>query len=271
MTRNRAFHRTNFSPSSLDMPFASIGRLAAVLTLSLVASSAVGAEPGIVAKARAYLGSESALNGVKSVHYVGTMEAPNAADPAKPTLVTIDIIFQAPYSQRTVRSTPTLVDTTALDDYDSWHRVHDPKDPSRWNLQVLPASQIKRQRAIVWENLAFFRGLEREGGKLVDQGRVTLGGVACRKLAFVHDTDVVFIRYFDESSGRLMLTETEGGSSIREQGEIMAGGIRFPKMILNSLKGPDGKEQMVTITFDRITVNEGFPRSTFAMPTFTGK
>jgi len=42
-------------------------------------------------------------------------------------------------------------------------------------------------------------------------------------------------------------------------------------VIALSLKGPDGKEQMVTITFDRITVNEVFPRSTFAMPTFTGK
>jgi hypothetical protein len=163
------------------------------------------------------------------------------------------------------------VDTTALDDYDSWHRVQDLKDPSRWNLQVLPASQIVRQRAIVWENLAFFRGIERERGRVVDQGPVNLGGVACRKLTFVHDDQISFVRYFDESSGRLVLTETEGGGSIREQGEIRAGGIRFPKKIVNSLKGPDGKEQVVTITFDRITVNEVFPRSTFAMPAFTSK
>ena len=98
-------------------------RLAAVLTLSLAAAVAAHAEHPMVAKARAYLGPESALNAVKSVHYVGSVLAPNPADPAKLVPVSLDIIFQAPYRQRTVRTIATMVDTSALDGYDGWHRV----------------------------------------------------------------------------------------------------------------------------------------------------
>lgn len=242
-------------------------RLAALSALSLVTAAAVAAEPAIIAKARAYLGSEEALNAVKSVHYVGSLLAPNPADATKPVPVTIDIIFQAPFQQRTVRTTDAIVDTTGLDDYDGWHRALNPKDPTQIRLQLLPSEQVKRQRAIVWENLAFYRGVEKIGGKVEDEGPATIEGIACRKIAFIHSPGIVFTRYFDEATGRLVLTETEGSNPIREQGELMAGGVRFPKMIVNSVKGADGKERQITITFEKITVNESFPASTFAIPT----
>lgn len=243
----------------------------ALLVLALAPAAALRAEPDIIAKARAYLGPEAALTAVKSVHYTGTMVTPNAADPAKPVTTAIDIIFQAPYRQRTVRVTDKLVDTSALDAYDGWHRVQDPKNPSQWRLQLLPTDQVKRQRAIVLENLGFYRGMQPEGCQVLDQGSTTIAGVACRKIAFIHAPDIIFYRYFDETSGRLILTETENGSSIREQGEIMVGGIRFPKMIVNLAKTADGREQTITITFDTITVNETFPDNTFAIPSFTAK
>ena len=249
----------------------SLRRVAAVFLLVFAPLAVAHAEHPIVAKARAYLGTEEALNAVRSVHYVGSLLAPNPADPANPTRVGIEIIFQAPYCQRTVRTTGTVVDTTALDVYDGWHRAQSVKDPTQQRLQVLLAPQVKRQRAIVWENLGFYRGLEREGGQVLDQGTVVIGGTTCRKLAFVHAADIIFYRYFDETSGRLVRSETETGDSILEQGEILAGGIRFPKVIVNTLKGPDGKEQSLTITFDQITVNETFPESMFAVPSFSGK
>ncbi len=84
---------------------------AAALALGLIPAAALRGEPAIIAKARAYLGPEAALNAVKSVHYTGTMVAPNAADPAKPVTAGIDIIFQLPYRQRTVRASGALVDT----------------------------------------------------------------------------------------------------------------------------------------------------------------
>ena len=251
-----------------SLPFRSF---AAFLVLALVPVAGLHAELEIIAKARAYLGSEAALNGVKCVHYTGTIAMPNPADPAKPASLAIDIIFQAPFRQRTVRTADSLIDTIALDTYDGWHRAQDPKDPARVRLQLLSTDQVKRQRAIVQENLTFFRGLEREGGKVLDLGVTALDGVPCRKIAFIHAPDIIFFRYFDEASGRLIMSETENGSTLREQGEIRVNGIRFPKRIINSSKTSDGKEQTVTITFDSITLNESLPDSTFAIPSFTGK
>lgn len=226
----------------------------------------------MIAKARAYLGSEAALNAVKSVHYVGSMVAPDVSDPKKSITVALDIIFQAPYRERTTSSTDTLIDTNALDSYDGWHRIQDPKDLTRVKVQLLATDQVRRQRAIAWENLGFFRGLEQQGGHVLDQGQVTVAGVVCRKLAFVHSDNIIFYRYFDEATGRLTLTETESGSAIREQGEIMVNGVRFPKVIVNSGKDATGQEKTVTITFDRVTINEDFPASVFALPSsYIGK
>ncbi len=51
-------------------------------------------------------------------------------------------------------------------------------------------------------------------GKVTDMGSTKLDGVACRKIAFIHSADVIFFRYFDEASGRmLVLSETESGNS----------------------------------------------------------
>jgi hypothetical protein len=243
------------------------------LLISAVLGTAVAmrAELPIIAKARAYVGSEEALNSVQSIHYVGSLVTPDPTDAKKMTYVAIEIILQAPYRQRTVASSDRSVEITALDTYDAWHRVQDPKDPTKWKMQLLGKNQIKRLRANTWENLAFYRGLEREGGKVVDQGAVTADGVACQKVAFIHSDDIIFYRYFDVGTGRLVMTELENGILIREQGEIRASGVRFPKAIRTTSKGPSGEDQNVTLTFDKVTVNEVFPATTFTIPPSSGR
>lgn len=229
---------------------------------------AVGAELPIIAKARAYLGSEAALKAVKSVHYLGVLKS---ADPADKSQVSIEIIFQAPYRQRIVAKSNKGTEITALDNYDAWQRVQSPSDPTRWNLTLLSPDQIKRLRANTWQNLAFFRGIEREGGKLVDHGDVTIDGVVCRKIEFSHTDKIIFYRYFEAATGRLVLTETEAGGTIREQGEQTIEGVRFPKMIANTTKLAQGGAQTINIAFSKITVNEPFDDQLFAIPSLSTK
>jgi hypothetical protein len=81
----------------------------------------------------------------------------------------------------------------------------------------------------------------------------------------VYSPTVAYIRYFDLSDGRLVYTESEGGTKIRERGEIMAGGIRFPKEI-EVTETADGKRSTKAYTFDKVTVNESFPSGLFAVP-----
>jgi len=136
-------------------------------------------------------------------------------------------------------------------------------------MTLLSGEQIKRLRANTWENLSFFHGIEQRRGTVNDLGTVTLDGKSCRKLAFDHSDGIVFTRYFDEATGRLLLTETENGIRIREEGEMVVDGLRFPRKIISISKLNDGSERTVSIVFDKVIVNEPLADSLFTIPTMT--
>jgi len=247
-----------------------VSRLCVVLCLGLSAAGA--AEPAIIAKARAFIGNEAALNGIKSVHYTGTLvTSSDASDPKKEVRAALDIVFQQPDRQRITATSDRNIETTALDDYEGWQRVTDAADPAKWRQTLLGTDQIKRLRANTWENLSFFRGIEKVGGRLEDQGTAPVDGVTCEKVAFIHAPSIVFFRFFDVATGRLVRTETEAGGVIREEGELKVDGIRFPKSIVTTTKSPEGRVQSVTITFDKITLNETFPAALFRVPPLAAK
>jgi outer membrane lipoprotein-sorting protein len=240
------------------------------LGCSLVAT-ATAAEPAIVAKARSFLGSEAALNAVKSVHFVGTLVTSDPADPAKQTRAAVEIFFQTPEKQRIQATSDKTIEVTALDGYDAWQRVQDLANPANWQLKLLGVEQIKRLRAGTWESLEFFRGIERHGGRVEDQGAATMDGVACEKLAFIYAANIIFYRYFDQATGRLVYTETEAGGTQREQGETIVSGVRFPKTIITANKNSSGQTQTITLNFEKVTVNEAMPDSLFAVPALPAK
>ncbi len=251
--------------------------LVSLLALSGALASARGDTAAVIAKARAYLGPDAALNAVKSVHYTGSLvTTEETPEGPKPVEAVVEIIFQKPYQQRIVATSEKKVgdvveqriEITALDNFEAWHRVQDAKDVRRWNMDLLKGIEIKALRANTWENLSFYRGLELRGGTIEDLGEATVNGVACQKLAFRHEPGIAFVRYFDQATGRLVLTETEKGGSIREEGELMADGIRFPKKVITTTKQADGKERSVTVNFEKVTVNEKFDGSLFVIPSF---
>lgn len=261
-----------------------ISPVRALLAATLFACTAlVGARADVAAvlnKARAYLGPDAKLDAVRSVHYTGSLvtteDTPQGPHPVE---AVVEIIFQKPYQQRivatsevkTATATGQRVEITALDNFDGWHRVQDAKDPTQWQMSFLNKDQIKRLRANTWENLAFYRGLESRGGTIQDLGEANVGGIACAKLGFQHEPGIIFIRYFDKDTGRLVLTETEQGGSIREEGEIMADGIRFPRRIITTTKQADGKDRSVTVNFEKVSVNETFASSLFAVPSLLNR
>lgn len=236
------------------------------LVASCAAASLPASEPPIIAKARAFIGTEKVLNEIKSVHYVGTLVTADPADPAKQTRAAMEITFQRPEQQRIMATSDKLIEITALDGYEGWQRVQDPKDPAKSRQMLLRPEQIKRLRANTWENLAYFRGIEKVGGRLEDLGPVTIDGVNCQKIAFIHAPNIIFYRYFDVATGRLVFTETEAGGTIREQGEVVVHGVRFPRSIVTQTKNAKGEMTTVTISFDKISINETYPAKQFAVP-----
>ncbi|MBI4622633.1 MAG: hypothetical protein HY736_05335 [Verrucomicrobia bacterium] len=230
------------------------------------AAALQAAEPAIIARARAFVGPEAALAAVKSLHYTGTLVTTNSAEPSKQERAAIEIVFQRPEQQRITSTSDKIIEVTSLDGYEGWTRVQDAGDPTKWRQTLLGPDQVKRLRAQTWENLAFFRGIERVGGRVEDQGPATVEGVACQKIAFIHGPNIIFYRFFDVATGRLVSTETENGGISREQGEWRANGIRFPKTLTMTTKNAAGQTQIVTINFEKVTVNETFPAKLFAVP-----
>lgn len=209
-----------------------------------------------IARARARLGSESALQGVTSIHFIGTIEINGANQRA------MDIVFQKPMQQRFTFTSPELIEVLALDDYDAWQKRINPKNPAQWQLTLLDAAQTKRLRAQVWDNLNFLRGIEKLRGSVTVGGDATVDGLACVKLVFTYNDNIVLTRYYDKATARLVKTETEAGVEIREEGEMFVNGIRFARKVSNREKSG----RTVTLNFDKVILNETFPASDFAVP-----
>lgn len=238
----------------------------AVLGLSVPAGAA---EPPIIAKARARLAPDSALDAVRSIHYIGTLDGADPADPGKQIHSSIEIFLRKPAQQRIVVTAPSMIEISALDDYEAWRRTIDPEHPEHWEQTQMDVEQVKLLRADVWQNLAFFRGIEALHGWIEDEGPTTIDGVACEKIAFHHSDSLVYLRYFDPTTGQLVYTGT-AESNVREEGELIAGGIRFPKRLIMS-QMIDGRPVVRRLTFDKITVNEDLPDSLFSVPLPTVK
>jgi hypothetical protein len=224
-----------------------------------------------VAKARAFLGTDAALDAVTSLHFqgsfAGTEQVPDPADSRKiieqPVRVSIDIIFQHPMQQRQIIKSGRVERVTALDGYDGWERVVDLTGKNSQRLTLLDAMSIKRLRATTVENLSFYSARVAGARQVVYLGEEMVDGLECAKLSFSYGGSIVFLRYFEKSTGHLVKTVVEGGGEIREEGEVIVNGVRFPKKVINT----SATGLSTTITFDQIVVNESFPADTFAVPT----
>jgi hypothetical protein len=250
--------------------------LICLIAAGLGAPSLAGAdELPIIAKARAYLGSDAALNAVRSIQMSGTVVGDNVTDAAaKPWVASVEIIFQKPWQESLLIRYPSQIVHTALDGFEAWQQVQDhiaggqqEIDPHRASqMVVFNGLQVKNLRADTWYNLNFYRGIEATGGTISDQGPATIDGVACEKIVFTHSPPIVYTRYFELATGRLVFTQTHSGSRIRESGEIVVDGIRFPKAIVTSETVAKGRVVSSTYTFDKIVVNQVFPSDLFAVP-----
>lgn len=239
-------------------------RLFAFLSL-LLANFTVGAAAAPadqwIAKARAFVGSESALDAVRTLHIVGTLENETGAK------VPVDIICEKP-AQRLIKLTfEKVIKLTALDGYDGWEETRDLTNPSNWQLKLMDSSQIKRIRADNAETLNFFRGIEQFGGKIEFLGDAKVEGKDTVKLAYNYGPGIIFYRYIEKATGRQVLVETESGVTIHEEGEMIVKGVRFSKRIIN--RNADGKTN--TLTIDSLTINDSFPRSIYAVPSLITK
>jgi hypothetical protein len=82
---------------------------------------------------------------------------------------------------------------------------------------------------------------------------------------FTHGPGIVFERYFDRDTGRLVLTVRGGRDDPRERRDPVDG-VRFPKKIVSTTKTATGKDLVSTVTFDSIVLNEPLPTTSSRRP-----
>jgi hypothetical protein len=236
----------------------------AACALALAVPALSRAEPAVLSLARAYLGPQSSLDSIQSVHYVGTLERVDPDHDAAPVKGTLDMIFAKPLRQRLRIAGPRTTMLTVLDGYDAWTLVTDNADRSKTRFAWLAAGDIRSLRDTTWENLYYYS--KPEQGTVEDKGGATVDGIECERVDFTHGLGAAYERFFDRDTGRLVLT-VRGSESIRESGEVLVEGVRFPKVVVSRIKLPSGREVVSTASFTSITLNENLPPSAFAAPT----
>lgn len=247
-------------PTMKTATFQRFRRLAGPVLLAFVLlSPSLRGEDADVAqlldRARAFIGGDAALDAVKSLHYIGTVSAQDGKKHK------IDIIVRLPLQQRVTETTDEVRVITVLDNYDGWRRIEqlNRTDPAR--VAMLSAPDVRQLRANTWQNIYFYRHIDVVGGKIAIEGDADIDGVNCVKTTFTHTGGIKFTRYFEKTTGRLVLTQTNEGAESRESGEFMVAGIRFPKQLTTTLE-----DKTSTVVFDDIRVNEEFDESLFIRP-----
>ncbi|HEY1792434.1 MAG TPA: hypothetical protein VGG34_05915 [Opitutaceae bacterium] len=236
----------------------------AAVVLALTGGRLV-AEPAVLSLARAYLGPESTIDAIRNIHYVGTLERSDPAHPDGPPISeSLDMILAKPMQQKLVEHGAKFTLTTVLDDMDGWELAVDNANAKSRTLIWMKPADILTLQANTLENLYYYH-MPRGRGTAVDKGPATVDGVTCERIDIEHGDGIVFERYFDRDTGRLVLTKV-GPEEIRESGEIMVEGLRFPSEITTKAAAANGKVAVAKAKFTRISINEALPRDTFAVP-----
>lgn len=256
MEINRAFSR--IQPATLWMR-TSILLVLGLFCLPLFVTAGDPEAEAVLAKARKRLGSEAKLNGVQSLRFTGTITTVTGKSN------TIEIVLKKPYKQRQVFVGDKLVREIGLNDYEAWTKVYNKKTPHRYNLIPHTAEALRRIRASTFENLYFFFPFSNRWRKVEYLDRNDYDGLKVHRVKVSYGK-VYYLRYIEETTGQLVLTEVETGERIVEGGEIVAGGIRFPRTLTTFRKG----NEVHRISFDEIQVNPVLDDSLFTLPPLPG-
>lgn len=231
-----------------------------LLSLPLLSALCLHATPPeaeeVIAKAREFLGGDDRLESIETLRYEGTFETREGATGE------VKIELAKPLLQRLTVARDGRVQETVLGAHEGWVSEFLAENPRRRNVAIMDAQRIRELRANTWENLYFYKNIERRRGNVENLGFHEIDGQETVGLAFNHRGGYTFTRYFDPATGELVHTETGEGTSIREEGEKVVDGIRFPEKVVTLSDG----EVVHTVTFTNIEVNPEFPDKTFAFP-----
>ncbi len=232
-----------------------------MVALSGLASPAGGelATEEIIALARSYLASDDRLEQVTTIKFRGVLELLSDGSARDVT-----ILLKKPLMQRREVYGEHVTERTAINDFDGWIQLVNNANPSDWSMNYLQTPEMKRLRANTVENLYFYEGIDRLRGEIVNEGKVRKDGRDAYFLVFRYDEDIFFERYFDSETGELISTIVDDGSEMKEIGEFIVNGIKFPEKIVSLRNG----DIINSFVFLDIQVNEEIDDAQFNPPQY---
>lgn len=236
----------------------SIFLTAAVLCAATLAQAAAPAET-LVAKARAALGGETALNAVKSLRIEMSV-----ADAEGKSLGAMINEYKSPLKQRELNYTEKNLELVSASDGREGYKTFRRLDNNASQMQVIPYEENEARRDITASNLNLLAVPDPERGTLAAGEDATIEGAACATLDYKYRSGVLIRRYIDKATGRLAATRLgDKGPLMINIGEQKVSGIIFPKSIV--IRDDKGKT-LRTLTLAKIEVNAPLDDATFAMP-----
>jgi len=178
----------------------------------------------------------------------------------------IAISLRRPYQLvQTLERSNGIIEEFGLNDYEGWQKQYRADNPDRYGLAPLDVVRLRRLRANTFEGLNFFSTKTSFSRKIEYLGKQDLDGTQVEVVKILYGS-AQFVRYFDVSTGELLLSEIENGERIQEQGEFLVDGILFPKHLITFRDG----EQISRLEFQSIEVNPVLDDSMFTMPPLPG-
>jgi hypothetical protein len=233
------------------------------ICLIAVAAPLFAAPPSIrdiVQRARATVGSESALSGLVTMQMSGGIERADAKLPS----ATLLIIARKPSSQRLEVKMNDLVETTILDGQAGCivrTKLND--EARRSQMRMMTEQELQRVAFSTRQFFSFYAADFKSGERITYEGTEQRRGVSCHKLLYAYPDGISTTRYFAVNDDTLVSTVTDLGVESVEIGEQIVGGIKFPQKV----EYYQGAKMLHTIVLTSVEVNKPLQSGIFTVPT----
>jgi len=231
---------------------------AACLCLVVAKISAQQTDPkAIIDRARATVGTESALNDLVTLRLVGRLEPADR----KILSATILIIARKPCCQRMEIRVDDIVETTILKEEEAYI-IRSNLNAEASRMRELTGPELDRIRYSTRQFFKYFRPDHRRGEKVSLVGIEARHGKRCYKLSYRYPDGHETIRFFSLEDDQLVSTITGNGVESVGKGSQVVDGIKFPRRI----EYHEDDRKLHTIVFEKIYVNQPLASGIFDIP-----
>jgi hypothetical protein len=211
----------------------------------------------IVNRARATVGTESALDGMITLQMTGGLEPADSKMPA----ATLLIVARKPCSQRLEIKIDDIVETTILNG-ENGCLIRSNLHAGASQMRQLTAPEFARVAFSTRQFFSFYRPDFKNGERITYEGVEQRHGVRSHKLLYTYPDGISTVRYFSVNEDALVSTITDNGVESVSVGVQNVGGIRFPERIEYYENG----EEIHTIVLTKIIVNKPLMEGIFDLP-----